>query len=117
MHLEQQSHYHQVADHLAKMADLAGEDEIDQETKDRFAMYAALVDKHWRICERLLPKQVEQQPDAAEQDAIPDVHRIVERLIGHTLHNSGETPVPNGSVVPAPIRPTQGGHGDPGSES
>jgi hypothetical protein len=49
-------HYQFLSDALAKMADLA-EGPIDQDAKDRFAMYNAIADKHWKVVARYAPPE------------------------------------------------------------
>lgn len=52
--LSAQCHVQHLTDALTNMQQLA-EGEIDQEAKDRFSMYAALADRHWKIVDKYLP--------------------------------------------------------------
>lgn len=112
------AHYKHVLDNLEKMEKLANKEDLDSIDKDRFAMYAALVDKEWRIVDRIMPKNANDESDAdSPEDAVSNVHNVIERLIGERVQRSGQTIVPNGSVVPVALRPPKGGSGDTGSES
>ena len=74
VHLQQQSHYFQVTDNLNKMSalmdELSNADPSDHSViKDRFSMAASLVDKHWKICDRLLPKEIKDD----DSNPYPDI--------------------------------------------
>ena len=46
--LSVQCHYQHLNDALENMHELSA-GEIDQESRHRFAMYAAIADRHWRV--------------------------------------------------------------------
>ena len=58
---------------------------VDHEATDRFSMYAALVDKHWRIVEKYLPKQARPERNLDGSGLLcPEeiVSRLVARVVG-----------------------------------
>lgn len=109
-------HYTQFVELLGELRELSN-GEMTQENKDRFAAKSALADKHWKATERLLPKQTNEPDAEPDEDAVSNVHNVIERLIGERVQRSGQAALPNGSVVPVALRPQTGGHGDTGSES
>ena len=58
--LSAQCHYQHFLDAIGKMTELA-ERPIDQEARDRFAMYNAIADRHWKVVLRYLPPPDTQQ--------------------------------------------------------
>lgn len=110
------AHYTEVAKNLQKMADLqemhsqAGDEGYEglskSDIRDQFAMCSNLVDKHWRIVEKLLPKDPSIANDTdADEGAVPPVHQLIERLVGERVQGSDAVPLQDRSVVPAPVRP------------
>lgn len=70
--LSVQCHYQHFTDAVEKMAELA-EGSIDQDAKDRFAMYNAIADKHWKVVSKyMLPTEAE--PD---ERAVAEIRRII----------------------------------------
>lgn len=108
-YLSARGHDQQVVEFLHKMEELLEAEEFGREEKDRFAAYSTLVDKHWRIVERFLPKEIKDEPvEQVKEESVSRGSLIAERLLGRRLEEDNSGTVQKGSVVPTPIRPEKG---------
>jgi uncharacterized protein (DUF1684 family) len=70
--LSVERHLQEMNRALDRMADLAS-GPIDQDTRDRFSMFNALADRHWRVVAKYLP-QPEKEPDEMR---VTEIRRII----------------------------------------
>lgn len=80
------AHYGQVVKNLEAMQALADKDAMTDGERDKFSALSALVDREWKIVDRLLPKQMPELPgDELEQEESEVARQRVERLIGERV--------------------------------
>ena len=81
--LSTQCHVQHMVDALTNMHELAN-GQKDQEAKDRFAMFASLADKHWRIVDKYLPvtsNSGESLVEVLSNMPLPETHKMIERAL------------------------------------
>ena len=94
--LSVQCHYQHLLTALDEMTELANGD-INQESKDRFAMLSVIADKHWRVVEKYLPlMQVDvTQHESAGPKSESRLREVVQGLLGdrHAETTTADQPV------------------------
>ena len=111
-----EKHYREFLSGMERLKDLA--DSSAEEDDRKFAKWLKVAEKHWAVCAAYMPKPKPDESDREpDENSVSNVHNVIERLIGERVQRSSALPVQNGSVVPTPLRPQKGGHGDAGSES